>query len=149
MDVDENHLGNEAELETVNLDKDAMADSSDGSTSTKPIYIIQDKHDLEGYVVKSINRQEISENDLTTLEEHYFDNVKHYVGTVDKINRYFWTNLDDFINTRISMILALSEHFSQTVYEKLSAEERDMYTQVCKLVDLHRRTIDSKVRIQK
>lgn len=141
------------ELEAINVDGEHAKAAFGGqqtltgepTTTTMP-FLIQDHDDLEKYVVKNINRQDISSDMLATLDEHYYDNVQKYVTTTGKVNRYLWQNIDDFVNTRIAIILTMSETFSTSVFSKLSHEEKDLYSKVCELVDCHRKEVYSKIK---
>jgi hypothetical protein len=144
----------ELDLESVNIDAAAAAttNNNQGAKALPEIqkpYLIQDPDELEKYVCKNINRQDISDQNLATIDEHFFDNTHKYVNSATKISRYFWSHVDDFVNTRITLILSLSENFSQTVYERLTVEERAMYTGICKLVDEHRQLVGQKIRKEK
>lgn len=135
------------ELESVNLDEGENAKAGSPTTTiTNEPHLIQDKDQLEKYVVKNISRQDISADMLATLDEDYYNNVEKYLSSTEKVNRYFWTNIDDFVNTRIAIILSMSESFSSTVFTKLSIEEKELYSKICELVDSHRKEIYSKVK---
>lgn len=137
-------------IENLNVDAEEKA-SKITKITTEPIIeqtekeAEEDLDDLKKYILKCVSRQDISPN-FAAMESDFYDKVEM---CVDEMTENSFFRMETFVNTRLERIIMYSKSFSHNIWSMLTAEERQLYTDLCESVRRYREKIDERLKLNK
>jgi len=98
--------------------------------------------DLKMFVLKCVGRQDISPK-FAAIESDFYDKVEL---CVDEMTPGSFFKIEEFVNTRLERVIMHSKVFSENVCEKLAAEERELYIELCESVNKFRKRMNERLK---